>query len=343
MTHGHFSVIFCHPKSLLKYVPRITAGEGSVGFPQTVACLADPCALTANAVVLPDIRGAGRTARWRCRGRAGAGRGSPRVGVPWAQRRGTPGSRSLPRFRVSPINSGRASAQPGSLPSPSGESGHLGASVPRARRPGLTRRPRRPPPPHLGPAASYRRWVPRRHPSRVPGSGAVSPAPRKETGAPTHRGASLRFAQAPAAAAALPEPPHPARPDCSAGRGASPQSPPPPPPAKPAPGLLVRAAHPPLSQLGEPDRGAPQHKLCVSAPPRPPCAHTPPHHHLTSADGLSPEEMCAPFSASLKPALTTSVVPGGLRLLHSSLLRCLHRPGLKSEAELEGRGGSGAL
>lgn len=108
----------------------------------------------------------------------------------------------------------------------------------------------------------------------------------------------------------------------------------------PPPGSSCRAAHPPLSQLGEPDRGTPQHKLCVSAPPRPPpCARA--HSAAPPPDKrrwLSPEEMCGALQRFPETCPHYSVVPGGLRLppLSSFAPGACIGPGLKSEAELEG-------
>lgn len=111
---------------------------------QAVAWLADSCALASNAVGLPDLRGAGRTARWRCRGRGRcAGRGKSTSGSPLGPAPRDPGSSRLARFRVSPDQlRARVRTQPVGRDAP----GNPGASVPRARRPRLTRDPGGPPP-----------------------------------------------------------------------------------------------------------------------------------------------------------------------------------------------------
>ena len=149
LTHGHFSVIFCHPKSFLKHVPRITVGEGSVGFPPN-GCVArrplraggklscpsrHPRGRTHRQVALPgprQVRGARKVHEWESHGP------SPRV----------PGSSRLARFRVSPDQLRARVRTTGLPPQPVGRDalGDRGASVPRAHRPGLTRDPGRPPP-----------------------------------------------------------------------------------------------------------------------------------------------------------------------------------------------------
>lgn len=167
------------------------------------------------------------------------------------------------------ISSGARVAQPGSSPARRARCvGHPGASVPRARRPGLTRSPGRPPPSAPPGPQLPRGWCRASHPA-VQGR-APCPPPQEETGAPTHRGASLALPRR----CPWPQP---------RSRATSPS----------AAGLVARqgAAHrrshrrtacycklrrpgsscpgpptPPLSQLGEPDRGAPQHKLCERAP-----------------------------------------------------------------------------
>lgn len=85
----------------------------------------------------------------------------------------------------------------------------------------------------------------------------------------------------------------------------------------------------------------------MSAPPRPPpCARA--HSAAPPPDKrrwLSPEEMCGALQRFPETCPHYSVVPGGLRLppLSSFAPGACIGPGLKSEAELEGRGGSGAL
>lgn len=171
-------------------------------------------------------------------------------------------------------NSGRASAQPGSLPSSSGETRRALRVRPSLEpvSPDFGRDPDRLPPsaPRARnfPEEAAPCWPPPHFPSRRgPGAArAVAPAPRKETGAPTHRGASLALPRVPMAAAALQEPPHPARRDRLGGVrriATTPCRAPPP--------------RPPLP--GRPTAANPQAQtLCERAPRPPPWrarAHTP--------------------------------------------------------------------
>lgn len=221
LTHGHFSVIFCHLKSLLKYVPRIPAGEGRVGFPPN-GCVprrplrADgkrscpsrhPRSRTDRQVALPgprQVRGARKVREWESHGPSAEG---PRIqsltAIPGLAG-STQGARPHNRA-ASPARRARCAGPPGrvrpSSPSPWTNPRPREAAALRTSGPQLP----------IGDGA-----VPAIQ--RGPGVGrAVSPAPRKETGAPTHRGASLALPRVPMAAAALPEPPHPARPDWLGG------------------------------------------------------------------------------------------------------------------------------
>lgn len=142
-----------------------------------------------------------------------------------------------------------------------------------------SRRKKRPcPPPHSPPPRNLRgplaQWPPTQ--GRTP---ALPRAP-----APTHRGASLALPRVPMAAAALQEPPHLARwvglgwahsiAAAAAARGAGRRGP-----------LQPRAAHPPLSEPGEPARRAPAGANFVCARPRPASARALP---LARANHLTP-------------------------------------------------------
>lgn len=166
------------------------------------------------------------------------------------------GSSRSPRFRVSPDQLRARVRTTGQPPQPVGRDplGHPGASVPRARRPGLTRDPGGRRPCTSRAATSYRGWCRaaiRRGRSRA----RRVPRPRKETGAPTHPWSFSRFAQGAHGRSRLPSHLTQRGRTGSAGRSASPQSPPPPPPAKlRRPGVAIRATR--RSPMGEPDRGA---------------------------------------------------------------------------------------
>lgn len=313
LTHGHFSVIFCHPKSFLKHVPRITVGEGSVGFPPN-GCVArrplraggkrscpsrHPRGWTHRQVALPgplQVRGARKVHEWESHGPSAEGPGVQSLSAIPGLAGSTQGAR--PHNRApSPARRARCGERTGcvrpSSPWPWTNPRPREATALRTSGPQLP----------IGGGA-----VPatRRGPGVV---GAVSPAPKKGNRRAYSPWSFSRFAQGAHGRSRAPRATSPSAAGL-ARRGAAhrrrhrrrrlPSS--------SAPGLLVRAAHLPLSELGEPDRGAPQHKLCVSAPPRPPpCAraHTLPHHHLTSADGYRPRKCVALFSSSPKPALAT--------------------------------------
>ena len=221
LTHGHFSVIFCHPKSFLKHVPRITVGEGSVGFPPN-GCVArrplraggkrscpsrHPRGWTHRQVALPgplQVRGARKVHEWESHGPSAEGPGVQSLSAIPGLAGSTQGAR--PHNRApSPARRARCGERTGcvrpSSPWPWTNPRPREATALRTSGPQLP----------IGGGA-----VPatRRGPGVV---GAVSPAPRKETGAPTHRGASLALPRVPMAAAALPEPPHPARRDWLGG------------------------------------------------------------------------------------------------------------------------------
>lgn len=266
------------------------------------------------------------------------------MGVPGARRRGTRSLSAIPGLAgptlaarphnptPSPVHRARRAGRSGFV-RPSSPSPPTSADT-SAETPTGCRRP------HPGPATSRRRrrraGPPPHFPSRRgPGAArAVAPAPRKETGAPTHRGASLALPRVPMATATLQEPPHPARRDRLGGVRRIATTPcRAPPPRPPLPGRPT-AANPQAQTLCE--RAPSSSSLRARA-------HTHARsNHLTSADVIA-EEMCGAVQLFPENCPHYSVVPGGLRLPPISPFTpggCFSRP----EAEVgSGAGRAGRL
>lgn len=271
--------IFCHPKILLKYLSRITVGwrRIQVSTQNVNGSLTSACFLQAQLAFpsLPEIRRAGTgrqvavpepRARTRCGRRGKSASGSPRYA---AAKRSIRAILELAGRTLATQNS-----QPSSLPYlPGATRWELSERPPLVRvspdfsgDPGLppsatAQRKRRPRgPPHFPSPRDLRgpwaQWPP------TQGWKLALPKAR----APTHRGASLALPRVPMAAAALREPPHLGRrvglgwaqriATAAAACGA----------LRPGP-LHPRAAHPPLSEPGEPARRAPAGTNFVCARP----------------------------------------------------------------------------
>ena len=198
------------PKTLLKHVSRITVGGGECRFPPRWLCGSlTPVHSWQRQLafwVRPDVRRAGRAARWRCRscGRC-RGRGKSASG---SSRDPAPGDQVAKRDSgARRANSGRASAQPGSLPSPSGETRRalrarpsLAPVSPRLR-PRLRPRPRpaaaaaRTPGPQLPGGGGAVPAPPLPIPARSWGRARCGPRPKKGNGRPYSPRSFSRFAQ----------------------------------------------------------------------------------------------------------------------------------------------------